>query len=89
MVFRPRRAVESMREIRGAENWAKGAIAAARGARAAQPALIGGAVGLVVAPKGRLFRALRFTLAQGKIAAVEVIGDPEHQRRLNLAVLAP
>jgi RNA polymerase sigma factor (sigma-70 family) len=81
--------VEAKREIRGAENWAKGAIAAARGARAAQPALIDGAVGLVIAPQGRLFRALRFTLAEGKIAAVEVIGDPERLRHLDLAILAP
>jgi RNA polymerase sigma factor (sigma-70 family) len=80
--------VEAKREIRGAENWAKGAIAAARGARAAQPALIDGAVGLVIAPQGRLFRALRFTLAEGKIAAVEVIGDPERLHRLQLAILA-
>jgi RNA polymerase sigma factor (sigma-70 family) len=81
--------VEAMREVRGAENWAKGAIAAARGARAAHPALIDGAVGLVIAPGGRLFRALRFTLAHGKIARVEVIGDPERLRHLNLAILAP
>ncbi len=81
--------VEAKREIRGAENWAKGAIAAARGARAAQPALIDGAVGLVIAPQGRLFRVLRFTLAEGKIAAVEVIGDPERLRHLDLAILAP
>jgi hypothetical protein len=81
--------VEAMREIRGAENWARGAIAAARGARFAQPALIDGAVGLVVAPRGRLFRALRFTVAQGRVTAVEVIGDPERLRQLDLAVLAP
>jgi RNA polymerase sigma factor (sigma-70 family) len=80
---------EAMREIRGAENWARGAITAARGARAAQPALIDGAVGLVIAPKGRLFRALRFTLTHGKIAKVEVIGDPERLRQLDLAILAP
>jgi RNA polymerase sigma factor (sigma-70 family) len=80
--------VEAKREIRGAENWAKGAIAAARGARAAQPALIDGAVGLVIAPQGRLFRVLRFTLAEGKIAAVEVIGDPERLHQLQLAILA-
>jgi RNA polymerase sigma factor (sigma-70 family) len=80
--------VEAKREIRGAENWAKAAIAAARGARAAQPALIDGAVGLVIAPQGRLFRALRFTLAEGKIAAVEVIGDPERLHQLQLAILA-
>jgi RNA polymerase sigma-70 factor (ECF subfamily) len=81
--------VETMREVRGAENWAKGAITAARGARAAQPALIDGTVGLVIAPKGRLFRALRFTFANGTIAQVEVIGDPERLRQLDLSVLAP
>jgi RNA polymerase sigma-70 factor, ECF subfamily len=80
--------VEAMREVRGAENWARGAITAARGARFAQPALIDGTVGLVVAPKGRLFRALRFTLANGKIAEVEIIGDPERLRQLDLAILA-
>lgn len=80
---------EAMREIHGAENWAKGAITAARGARAAQPALIDGAIGLVVAPKGRLFRVLRFTFANGKIAEVEVIGDPERLRQLDFAILAP
>ncbi len=81
--------IEAMREIRGAENWARGAIAAARGARAAQPALIDGSVGLVIAPRGRLFRVLRFTLAEGKIAAVEVIGDRDRLRHLDLALLAP
>jgi len=81
--------VETKREIRGAENWAQGAIVAARGARAAQPALIDGEVGLVVAPKGRLFRVLRFTLAHGKIAGVDVIGDPDRLRQLNIAILAP
>ena len=75
------------REVRGARNWAKGAIVAARGARFAQPALVGGRVGLVVAPRGRLFRVLSFTFAGGKIAQVEVIGDPARLRELELAVL--
>lgn len=54
------------REIRGAEAWAREAIAFSRGARFAQAALVDGAVGVVVAPRGRLFRVLRFTLKQGK-----------------------
>ena len=36
-----------------------------------------------------LFRALRFTLAHEKIAAIEVIGDPDRLRQLQFAVLAP
>ncbi len=75
------------REVRGAATWARGAIAAARGARFAQPALVNGTVGLVVAPQGRLFRALMFEIANGKIARMEVIGDPARLNELDLAVL--
>jgi RNA polymerase sigma-70 factor (ECF subfamily) len=74
-------------EIRGARNWAQGAIAASHGARFARPALVDGAVGLIVAPRGRLFRVLTFTIANGRITRVDVIADPGRMRALNLAVL--
>src|SRR5205823_6588354 len=41
-------------EIRGAAVWAKGAIAYGHLARLTQPALVNGAIGVVVAPRGRL-----------------------------------
>jgi RNA polymerase sigma-70 factor (ECF subfamily) len=75
------------REIRGAQNWARGALAFAQALRFAQPALVDGSVGLVFAPRGRLSRALRFTIAEGKIARVDVIADPERLRELEVAVL--
>jgi len=75
------------REIRGARNWAKGAIAFARAARFARPALVNGAVGVVMAPRGRLFRALSFTITRGKIVQIDVIADPDRLRQLDLAVL--
>jgi RNA polymerase sigma factor (sigma-70 family) len=75
-------------EIRGASNWARGAVAFSRLARFVQPALIDGSVGLVVAPNGRLTRALRFTLDQEKIVAVEVIVDASRLRELRLNVLS-
>ena len=75
------------REVRGAAEWARGAIAFARMARVAQPALVNGAVGVVAAPRGRLFRVLRFSFTGGKIGRVEVIGDPAQLRELDLAVL--
>ena len=62
-------------EVRGAEFWARQAIKTAQGARAARPVLINGVVGLVIAPRGRLFRILRFTFAEGKISEIDVIGD--------------
>jgi RNA polymerase sigma-70 factor (ECF subfamily) len=75
------------REIRGAANWAKGALTFSQGARFSRPALVNGSVGLVVAPGGRLFRALSFTIVGGKIVQVDVIADPERLRQVDLAIL--
>lgn len=74
------------REIRGAQNWARGAVAFAAVARSLQPALVNGSVGLVWAPQGRLMRALTFTLKGGRIAEAEIIADPARLRELDLAV---
>ena len=77
------------REIRGAENWAKGAIAFSRQLPGtAQPMLINGEVGLVWTPGGSIFRVLRFSFTDGKIATVDVIGDPARLREFDLAMLA-
>jgi RNA polymerase sigma factor (sigma-70 family) len=75
------------REVQGAEAWARQAITFSRGARFAQTALVDGSVGVVIAPRGRLFRVLRFTLRNGKILEVEVVGDTDQLRQLDLAVL--
>ena len=74
-------------EVRGAENWARGAVTFARGARFTRPALVNGAIGLVVAPRGRLFRVLTLTFVEGKIASIDVIGDPQSLRGLELAAM--
>jgi hypothetical protein len=74
------------REIRGAAALAKRAVAG--GARAAQPALVNGSVGVVVAPRGRLMMVLDFTIAGGKIVAIDAIAEPERLRGLDLAVLS-
>jgi len=85
---------EGVREIRGARNWAKGALAYqarfrdAQFARFMQPALVDGAVGIILAPGGKLSRALRFTIADRKIREVEIIVNPERLRALDLAVLS-
>jgi hypothetical protein len=63
------------REVRGARVWAKGALAFSRAIRFAQPALVNGAVGIVMAPRGRLFRVLRFSITRGKIVEIEVLDD--------------
>ncbi|MGH9405317.1 MAG: sigma-70 family RNA polymerase sigma factor [Terriglobia bacterium] len=75
------------REIHGAENWAKGAIAFARHFRFVEPALVNGNAGLIWAPHGRLLRALSFTIEGGKIVQAEIIADPARLRQLDLAIL--
>jgi RNA polymerase sigma factor (sigma-70 family) len=76
------------REVRGARVWAKQALAFSRAIRFAQPALVNGTVGVVVAPRGRLFRVLTFRVSGGKITQVEVVAEPDHLRQLELAVLS-
>lgn len=80
---------EGVREIRGARAWAQGAIAFSRQIRLAQaqPALVDGTVGIVLAPRGRLLRVLRFKFKDEKIVEAEVVVNPEHLRQLDLAVL--
>jgi RNA polymerase sigma factor (sigma-70 family) len=76
-------------EVRGARNWAKGALAFAQAARFMQPALVNGAVGLILAPRGRLLRVLAFEFDNdGRIRAAEVISDPARLATLDLGVLA-
>jgi RNA polymerase sigma factor (sigma-70 family) len=74
-------------KVHGAKNWAKGALAYARAARAMQPALVNGAVGLILAPRGRLLRALIFKFDNGRIQSAEIISDPARVRALDVGVL--
>ena len=73
-------------EIRGAAAWAKGAIAYGHLAHLTRPALVNGTIGVVVAPRGKLVRALRFTIANGKITEIEVIGDPTRLGELDVSI---
>jgi len=68
--------------LRGAAVVAERAVRA--GARAAQPALINGAVGLVVAPRGRLRMVLAFTIHDDKVVDIEAIADPERLQAMEL-----
>ena len=76
------------REVRGAEQWAKGAIAYAQAVGSAQLALVDGAVGLVLAPRGKLSRVLKFAIQDGKVSQIEVITEQRRLKQLNLGILA-
>ncbi len=72
------------REVRGA---AAVADTFAGRARAAQPALVNGAAGLVWAPGGRPHVVFGFTITRGKIVEIEPLADPARIRQLDVAVL--
>lgn len=82
------------REVRGARAWVKGAVAWGKGVvafahavRFAQPALVDGELGIVLARDGHLQRVLKFTIANGKIAQVEIVADAARLAQLEIGVL--
>jgi len=73
------------REIRGAHAVA---TAFAGRAQAARLALVGGTVGAVFAPGGNPRAAFRFTVAEGRITAMEVIAQPDNLVSLAVSIIA-
>jgi RNA polymerase sigma-70 factor, ECF subfamily len=80
-------AAGSATTIRGAQAVATNARAFAANARFADTALVDGAVGIVVAPKGTLTLVLRFTVVDAKIAEIDIHADPARLSRFSLAIL--
>jgi ketosteroid isomerase-like protein len=74
--------------VRGGDAVARQTLVLGPRARFAEPALVNGSVGVVVAPQGRLLLALTVTVRDGRIAGYDVIADPVRLRGLDLAVLA-
>jgi RNA polymerase sigma-70 factor, ECF subfamily len=74
-------------EVHGARPVAEQALTFARRVPYAQPALVNGAVGIIVAPRGRLSTAMTFTITRGKILKIDIVADPERLRELDLALV--
>lgn len=51
------------------------------------PALINGVAGAVVAPHGRPFSVLAFTVRDGRIVAIDALADPERLAKLDLSAV--
>jgi RNA polymerase sigma-70 factor (ECF subfamily) len=71
-------------EVRGAATVAK--FFSGR-AQAARSALIDGAVGIVVAPRGRLFLVLIVTIENGRIAALEAVADAARLSQMDMGIV--
>jgi RNA polymerase sigma factor (sigma-70 family) len=75
----------AVREVRGAQAIARGARRLLGRPPFAQPVLVDGAVGIVMAPRGWFL--LRLTIRGGKIVAIDAVTDPAHLHQLRLAIL--
>ena len=75
------------RVARGAREVAARALTFARLSPFVRPALVNGAAGAVVAPRGKPFSVMGFTVAGGRIVEIDAITDPARLRALDLAVL--
>jgi RNA polymerase sigma-70 factor, ECF subfamily len=73
--------------IRGAAAVAGRAFTGARFAQVSLPARINGAVGVVAAAAGRPISVVAFTIMNGRIAAIDIIDDPDRVAELDLTIL--
>lgn len=74
-------------EVRGAAAVAGQALMFHRFAQFSRRALVNGAAGIVTAPDGEPMSVMGFTIAGGKIVAIDVVADRDRLRRLDLAFL--
>ena len=74
------------REVRGARAVAEQTLTFSRLSPFVRPALVNGAAGVVVAPRGRPFSVMGFTIRGGKIVEVDILADPARLSRLDVSV---
>jgi ketosteroid isomerase-like protein len=74
--------------LRGAETVAGHAATYSKLYPFVRPALVNGAAGAVVAPRGRLFSVMAFTVANGKITQIDALVDPERLAEFDLTLPA-
>jgi RNA polymerase sigma factor (sigma-70 family) len=72
--------------LRGAKAVAGHAATYSKLYRFVRPALVNGAAGAVVAPRGRLFSVMAFTVTNAKVTQIDALLDPERLAQLNLII---
>ncbi|HZG90771.1 MAG TPA: RNA polymerase sigma factor SigJ [Pseudonocardia sp.] len=73
--------------LRGARAVTGQALASGRLSPFVRPALVNGAAGVVVTARGRPMFVMAFTVTGGRVAAIDVLADPDRLGRLDLTVL--
>jgi len=80
--------VGALNEVRGAAEVAGRALGFSQIGLVMRPALVNGVVGLVSTRDGEPFSVGAITVRNGRIAAIDILADPERMRGLDLALLA-
>jgi RNA polymerase sigma factor (sigma-70 family) len=70
--------------IRGAAEVASRAMTFAHLGPFVRPVLVNGVAGVLVAPRGKPFSVMAFTVAGGRIVAMDALADPDRLERLGL-----
>jgi RNA polymerase sigma-70 factor (ECF subfamily) len=70
--------------LHGADAVARHTATYARLYPSVTPALVNGAAGAIVAPGGRVFAVMAFTVAHGRIVQIDALADPERLAQLDL-----
>jgi RNA polymerase sigma factor (sigma-70 family) len=73
--------------LRGARTVAENSSAARKLAQFVRPALVNGAAGAVVTVNGQPFAVMGFTVADGRIVAIDILYDPRRLAGLDLTLL--
>jgi RNA polymerase sigma factor (sigma-70 family) len=83
VVFRAETAAGDRMPVEGAEAVARQVLARGRPfAPLARPAIVNGAAGAVVGPAGKPFAVVGFTVARGRIVAIDLVANPDKLRGL-------
>src|SRR5215208_3391221 len=72
------------REVRSVRAVAEQTLTFSRLSPFVRPALVNGAAGVVVAPRGQPFAVMSFTVRRGKIVEIDVLADPPRLSGLDL-----
>ena len=75
--------------LHGAAAVAAQALAYARLAPFVRPAIVNGAAGVVVAPGGKPFSVMAFTIRHNRIVTIDALSDQKRLAQLHLAILGP
>ena len=79
--------VATSRLARGAAPVAHSALMFSRPTATLRPALVNGATGVVIEDAGRAIAVMAFTVAGGRIVAIDALNDPDRMRQLDLSAL--